>query len=165
MGKVISVFTGLGKTTVGNKYANVYDLQSSPYRCDYSNVSKDDYEKMKCSSLRLANPEWPNNYLQAILKALNEYDIVLVPSSLDVRELLLKNNIDFILVLPNKDIEIREKVLQRYKLRGNSNELIKDAMNNFDNWSRNQEDYNYPIIILDNNQYLEDVLLEMKLIK
>lgn len=165
MGKVISVFTGLGKTTVGNKYANVYDLQSSPYRCDYSNISKDDYEKMKCISSRLANPEWPNNYLKAILKALNEYDIVLVPSNLDIRELLLNNNIDFILVLPNKDSEIREKLLQRYKLRGNSDELIESAMNNFDNWSRNQEDYNYPIIILDNNQYLEDILLDMKLIK
>lgn len=165
MGKVISVFTGLGKTTVGYKYANVYDLQSSPYRCDYSNISKDDYEKMKCISSRIAHPEWPNNYLKAILKAIKEYEVVLVPSNLDIRELLLKNNIDFILVLPNKDSEIREKLLQRYKLRGNSDELIESAMNNFDNWSRNQEDYNYPIIILDNNQYLEDVLLEMKLIK
>ena len=165
MGKVISVFTGLGKTTVGNKYANVYDLQSSPYRCDYSNISKDDYEKMKCISSRIAHPEWPNNYLKAILKAIKEYEVVLVPSNLDIRELLSKNNIDFILILPNKDSEIREKLLQRYKLRGNSDELIESAMNNFDNWSRNQEDYNYPIIILDNNQYLEDVLLEMKLIK
>lgn len=30
--KVISVFAGLGKTTVGKKYPNVCDLQSSPYR-------------------------------------------------------------------------------------------------------------------------------------
>ena len=37
-GKVISVFAGLGKTTVGNKYSNVCDLQSSPYRCDYSMI-------------------------------------------------------------------------------------------------------------------------------
>lgn len=38
-------------------------------------------------------------------------------------------------------------------------------MYNFDNWSRNQEDYSYPIIILDKNRYLEDLFLDMGLIK
>ena len=111
-GKVISVFAGLGKTTVSKKYSNVCDLQSSPYRCDYSKVSKADYEKMKCSSSRIPNPEWPNNYLNAVLKAQKEYDIVLVPSSVDIRELLVNNNIDFMLVLPNKDSDNRERLLQ-----------------------------------------------------
>ena len=69
------------------------------------------------------------------------------------------------LVLPNKSTDNREKLLQRYKLRGNSNELIKDAMYNFDNWSRNQEDYNYPIVILDKDKYLEDLLIDMNLLK
>ena len=164
-GKVISAFAGLGKTTVSKKYSNVCDLQSSPYRCDYSKISKADYEKMKCNSSRIPNPEWPNNYLKAVLNAQKEYDIVLVPSSLDIRELLVNNNIDFMLVLPNKSTDNREKLLQRYKLRGNSNELIKDAMYNFDNWSRNQEDYNYPIVILDKDKYLEDLLIDMNLLK
>lgn len=164
-GKVISVFAGLGKTTVGNKYQNVCDLQSSPYRCDYSMIDKSDYEKKKCDSSRIPNPEWPNNYLNAILEARKKYDIVLVPSSLDVRELLINNNIDFLFILPSNDYDNRKKLLERYKQRGNSNELIKDAMYNFDNWSRNQEDYSYPIIILDKSQYLEDLFLDMGLIK
>ena len=45
--KIFSVFSGLGKTFVGNKYQNVCDLQSSPYRYDYSSVSKGEYEKIK----------------------------------------------------------------------------------------------------------------------
>ena len=106
-GKVISVFAGLGKTTVSKKYSNVCDLQSSPYRCDYSKISKADYEKMKCNSSRIPNPEWPNNYLKAVLNAQKEYDIVLVPSSVDIRELLVNNNIDFMLVLPNKSTDNR----------------------------------------------------------
>ena len=164
-GKVISVFAGLGKTTVAKKYSNVCDLQSSPYRCDYSKISKADYEKMKCNTSRIPNPEWPNNYLKAVLKAQKEYDIVLVPSSVDIRELLVNNNIDFMLVLPIKSTDNREKLLQRYKVRGNSAELIKDAMYNFDNWSRKPEDYNYPIVILDKDMYLEDLLIDMKLLK
>ena len=41
-GIVISVFAGLGKTYVGNKYSNVCDLVSSPYRYDYSGIDKKD---------------------------------------------------------------------------------------------------------------------------
>ncbi len=163
--KVISVFAGLGKTTVGKKYSNVCDLMSSPYRCDYSNISTCDYEKMKYDSTRTPNKEWPNNYLKAILKAIENYDIVLVPSSLDVRTLLLENNIPFLFVLPSSDSKTREKLLQRYKDRGNNEELIKDVMYNFDNWSRKEEDYPYPIAILEKEEYLEDLLLQLNLLR
>jgi len=164
-GKVISVFAGLGKTTVGKKYPNVCDLMSSPYRCDYSNISICDYEKMKYDSARTPNREWPNNYLKAILAAMENYDIVLVPSSLDVRTLLLENNIPFLFVLPSSDSKTREKLLQRYKDRGNNEELIKDVMYNFDNWSRKEEDYPYPIAILEKEEYLEDLLLQLNLLR
>lgn len=161
--KVISVFAGLGKTTVGNKYSNVCDLQSSPYRCDYSNISEKDYEKMKYVKSRISNPDWPINYLKAIKEATKKYDVVLVPSNPDIRNLLLDNNIDFLFVLPS--IDSREILYERYKARGNSQELIDTVMNYFDNWSRNQKDYNYPIVVLDKNKYLEDLLLELKFLK
>ena len=164
-GKVISVFAGLGKTTVGNKYSNVCDLQSSPYRCDYSLIDKNDYEKEKCNPKRTPNPEWPNNYLSAIKEALKKYDIVLVPSSLDVRELLINNNIDFLFVLPSDEPDNRNKLLERYRLRGNNEDLIDEVMYYFDNWSRNQNDYDYPIFILKKDQYLEDLLLDEGILK
>lgn len=164
-GKVISVFAGLGKTTVGKKYPNVCDLMSSPYRCDYSNISFYDYEKMKYDSKRIPNPDWPNNYLKAILEAIENYDIVLVPSSLDVRTLLIENNIPFLFVLPSSDKETREILLQRYKDRGNNEELIQDVMYNFDNWSRQEEDYQYPIEILEKEEYLEDFLIKKEYVK
>ena len=163
-GIVISVFAGLGKTYVGNKYSNVCDLVSSPYRYDYSGIDKNDYEKKKSDSSRIPNPLWPNNYLNAILDARKKYDIVLVPSSLDVRELLLSNNIDFWFVLPFSDLDYREILLNRYKKRGNNNDLIIEVMSYFDNWSREQNDYSYPIFVLDKEQFLEDFLLDEKLL-
>lgn len=114
---------------------------------------------MKCNSTRISNPEWPNNYLKAIIEKINMYDLILVPSSIDVRQLLKDNNIEFLFVLPDTDDETRKMLLQRYKQRENNDALIKEVMNNFDTWSRNQEDYDYPIIILDKNKYLEDLLL------
>ena len=160
--RVICVFSGLGKTTVGSKYNNVCDLQSSKYRCDYSNIKKEDYERMKCEVSRKVNPDWPDNYKKALLNAIKKYDIVLVPSNEDIRKILTENEIEFLFVLPSYDS--RDSLLQRYRERGNSEELINQVMNYFDNWSRNPEDYDYPITILDKDKYLEDLLLELKLL-
>ena len=110
-GIVISVFAGLGKTYVGSKYSNVCDLQSSPYRYDYSKIDKNDYEKKKNDLSRIVNPLWPNNYLDAIIDAREKYDVVLVPSNLDIRELLISNHIDFYFVLPSYDLDYREILL------------------------------------------------------
>lgn len=161
--KVISVFAGLGKTTVSKKYPNVCDLQSSPYRCEYSNIDKKDYEKMKCDKTRVINPNWPNNYLEALKKAIEEYDLVLVPSNPDIRKLLQENNIDFLFVLPS--IDSREILLNRYKKRKNNKELIDEVTNYFDTWSRNQKDYNYKIEIINKDKYLEDLLLDLGYLK
>lgn len=157
-GKIISVFAGLGKTTVGNIFSNAFDLQSSTYRCDYTNIHEDDYENMKCAEGRVSNPDWPENYLAAIKEAKEKYDIVLVPSNIDIREMLIKNNIDFVFVLPSLDA--RDMLIKRYQFRGNNEDMIKNAMLDFDNWSRDQKDYPYKIEILPENQYLKDMLVE-----
>lgn len=153
--RVISAFAGLGKTTIGNKYNNICDLQSSLYRYDYSYIEEKDYEKMKYNKSRIKNTNWPNNYLCAIKKAMKKYDLVLVPSNLDVRELLYKNKIEFLFILPAYDY--RETLLERYKNRGNTPVMINNVMNDFNSLSRNQNDYNYPIIIINKDQYLEDL--------
>lgn len=161
--KVISVFAGLGKTYVGKKYKNVCDLQSSPYRYDYSNVNSNDYERLKYTEEKNVNPEWPNNYVKAIKSAMENYEVVLVPSNEDVRTLLIENNIPFIFILP--DLNSREILLERYKERNNNEKLIKEVMEYFDNWSREQKDYSYPIYILEKNKYLENLLINLKILK
>lgn len=161
--KVISVFAGPGKTTIGNKYNNICDLQSSPYRYDYSYIDKKDYEKMKFNKSRIKCTNWPNNYLCALKKAIKEYDLVLVPANLDVRELLYKNRIEFLFVLPAYNYW--ETLLERYKNRGNNPIMINNVTNDFNSWSRNQNDYNYPIIIINNGQYLEDLFKELGYLK
>ena len=160
--KVFSVFAGLGKTYVGEKYPNVLDLESSPFRYDYTNVKKEDYEKIKEKPNRKINPNWPNNFIDAIKEASNKYDIILVSPSPDIRELLEQNDIDYTFILPSKDS--REILLERYKKRENSQELINLVMVYFDTWSYKEEAYNCPLVILDKDKYLEDYLKDEKLI-
>lgn len=154
----MSVFAGLGKTTVGNKYSNVCDLQSSPYRYDYTNIDINDYEKMKNNDSLIVNKKWPSNYIKAIKEAQKKYDIILVPSNLDIRKILVENNMDFIFILPNMDM--REILKKRYEDRNNNENMINEVMNYFDTWSRDQNNYKYKIEILSKNKYLEDFLLE-----
>lgn len=160
--KVLSVFAGLGKTTVGQKYDNVCDLTSSKYRYDYNNINVCDYEKMKYDENVVVNPFWPDNYLGALRDAMNKYDVVLVPSNEDIRLLLQREKMEFMFVLPSMDS--KEMLLERYKDRGNNEILINEVMKYFDNWSRDEKDYDYPVIILDKDKYLEDLLLELNYI-
>ena len=161
--KVFSVFCSLGKTTVGNKYENVCDLASSKYRHDYSKVKNEDLEKEKYKE-QIPNKEWPNNYIDALKKAISEYDIVLVPSNIDIRNLLVANKIEFTLVLPKQTEEYRKIILNRLKERGNSEKLIACVMNWFKFWSRNPSDYKYPIEILNEDEFLEDLLIKKGLV-
>ena len=64
----------------------------------------------------------------------------------------------------NIKLQFRKKLLKIYEKRGNNAALVKDVMYNFDNWSRNQKDYSYSIVVLDKDKYLEDLLLEKGLI-
>lgn len=161
--KVISVFAGLGKSFLGKKYKNVCDLRSSSYRYDYSSIKEKEFEKLKCLDTLKVNSKWPSNYIDDLKNAIQNYDIVLVPSNEDIRNLLIENHIEFIFVLPS--VDSREILLERYKKRGNNQKMIKEVMNYFDKWSRKQEDYSYPIYILNKNEYLEDLLKKLKFIE
>lgn len=133
MGKgiVIAGFAGIGKTTLAKKYKNVVDVESSPYKWDYQNVDVSNLELLKGKAGRKRNVEFPNNYIRAVKKAKETYDIVLV--WIHPEEILPeydKNNIDYILAFPSKEAlsEYRERFLDR----GNNEEYIEKVLGNYD---------------------------------
>ena len=71
-GIIISGFAGIGKTTISKKYKNrIIDLESSDFKWVYgdettANMSK---ESRKGVQNRVLIPEWPRNYMEAIIKA------------------------------------------------------------------------------------------------
>lgn len=75
MGIIIAGFATVGKSTLGKKYSNIKDLESSSFK----NIMIDglSVEEQK-GTKRKMNPMWPQNYYDAIIEATNQYDIVLV---------------------------------------------------------------------------------------
>lgn len=146
------------------KYSNILDLETTPFRWIYDKI--EDYEKFKSSpgkKDKIKNMKFPNNYVEYLLKIRDKYDAVLIPVQSDIINLLLKNNIDFISVFPSSNLKHVYK--ERYKIRGNTNEFIDHILEVWDEKYNLLIDNNIKIIDIKENEYLEDVLRNMNLIK
>lgn len=123
---VISGFPGVGKSFVSRKLTSytTLDLDSSSF-----------------SWLREGerNPDFPNNYMSAILESLGKYDFVFVSSHDTVREALARVGIPYINVYPERSL--KQNFLDRYMHRGSSIEFCEMMDANFDNFiSKMEED-------------------------
>lgn len=158
-GIVIAGFAGIGKTYLAKKYKNVIDLESSPYKYDYSNIRQIDIEKFKGKNGRIINKEFPLNYINAIKKAQKEYEIVLV--WIHPEEILPyydKYDIDYYLCFPNKEAVCEYK--DRFINRGNTQEYIDKVLSSFDKRYIQFINNSHKKIILLPGETLEDALLK-----
>ena len=158
MGIFIYTFTATGKTTLSKKYSNVIDMESTKYK--YIN---EDYENESLKSTnRIINKEWPNNYFNELLKEKDKYDYILISDEV-CNSFLKDNNIDYWWVYPKR--ELKEEYLERCKKRGNNKEFIYWYNKLWDKWIDECINDNNASkhIELNSNEYLEDVLPNLKL--
>lgn len=156
-GIVIAGFSGIGKTTISKKYSNIIDLDSAEYAYDDSSILNIPFEKRK-GMRRKPNRNWPQNYINAIKKAVEKFDIVLVWDRQDIVKEYLKNDIEFSLCYPDeKDLVF---YIDRFKSRGNSEEYIKMKLTQYKDNMIFFKNLSCEKIILHNNETLEDYLLK-----
>ncbi|MBQ8749296.1 MAG: hypothetical protein IJW32_06005 [Clostridia bacterium] len=158
-GVIISAFGGTGKTTLAQKYKNVIDLESSPYKYHYENVDNADYEKLKGTKDRIRNSDYPKNYIDAINKAVKEYDIVLVRYNGDEKvDFYDLYNLDYMVCYPTKSAY--KKYTKRFKDRGNSNEWIEKNQRYYEIAYERCKNFKGKKILLHDNETLEDALIK-----
>ena len=164
-GIIIAGFTALGKTTLAKKYDNIIDLESSLYQWKYEkNMTLEEIENNKGKKERIPNDNFPNNYIEAIMDAKSNYDIVLTFMHWKLLEYFNKNNIDFYLAYPKLDSG--DILKQRCIDRGNTEEWAQSIKDKVELWYPKLKEYNIKnIIFIDKNECLEDVLIKMGLIK
>ena len=79
-----------------------------------------------------------------------------------IRNLLYKNNITFVFLIPC--IGYKSELIRKYKSRGNNSQFIERAIKQLELWNSEISSYKYKTIIVSKNKYLEDILLEYKII-
>ncbi len=154
MGIFIYAFTATGKSTLAKKYKNIIDMESVDYK--YLNEKRNNEER-KSSSDRILNPQWPQNYFEALEKVKDKYDYILISDDI-CDSYLQKNNYEYWQIYPN--INLKQDYLNRCKKRGNNKIFISNLNKNWDNWCKQcKSDKNATKHIeLQKGQYLEDVL-------
>ncbi len=160
MGKgiIISAFATCGKTYLGNKYKNVIDLESSNYKFDNSELINISPEERKGTSRKL-NPNWPNNYYDAIIKATDQYDVVLVQLKPEHFDYFDKHNIKYSIAYPN--LNNFDEIKRRCIKRNNNEDFIFRLREVFEPYYEDSIKRNYEkFYILNDNMTLEDCLLE-----
>ena len=104
-GIIVAGFGAIGKTTLGNKYDNIIDLESGYYRWDNTGFESIPYEKRKGKKDRPMNKDWPSNYYKAILEVAQKYDVVLTSMHWHLLDFFEQNNIEYYLAYPTFDSE------------------------------------------------------------
>lgn len=158
-GIIISGFAGIGKTTVTEKYPNqIVDLESSDYKWIYedkdtANMLK---EVRKGVSHKHQNPAWPQNYVNAIKKYSEKFDVVLIAQHEDIRNLLDKNKVEYVLCFPNSNC--KKEYVERYTKRGNQQDFMEMMKNNFEQRIEDLKKCPQKQFVLSSGKFLEDIL-------
>ena len=138
-------------------------MESGYYQWDNTGFESIPYEQRKGKKERPKNKDWPTNYYHAILEAQNKYDVVLTSMHFHLLDFFEENNIEYYLAYPTLD---SEKVLEkRCYARGNNNVFTDKLKINLYNWNEIIKNYHpKKLLIIQKNEYLEDVLKNNRII-
>lgn len=159
MGVIIAGFATIGKTFLSKKYTNILDLESSCYKYDYSNYKDYDFEKLKGTSGRILNDEWPDNYYETMKEAQKKYDVVFVQLNTQHLNFFDKSNMEYYIIYPSLDSW--EWVKNRSIKRGNNEKWLARLQEVFEEYYIASKESNCKkMFIVDEQTSLEDVLKE-----
>lgn len=122
--KIISAFPASGKTYVYENMKNKVILDSDS--------SKFSWTENGDESIKVRNPNFPQNYIAHIKENIGKADYILVSTHESVRKALDEAGIEYYLVYPEK--ELKEEWIGRCFIRGSKAEFCQLIADNWDKW-------------------------------
>ena len=162
---IIAAHAGTGKTTFAEKHPNMaVDLVCMPYKYILPNdFDESNSESCKANPDNELNPEYPQNYADAIKVALNDGEkrFILIPPDSRVLKLLEQDEIPYVLIYPCR--ERKDEFDFIYSYRKNTDEFMKIFIGGWDNFIDNFESNTYGRhIVLEPFEFLTDVWNESR---
>lgn len=155
---IIAAFSGVGKTYFCKNVEGAKDFVCMPYKyfLPETEDNKVEDEKVKADFSLEMNPEYPTNYINAIMENIDKYKYLVIPSDSRVLEGLKDKHIPYILCFPLH--KAKEEYRKRYLQRGNTEEFINIFIGGWDNFMKSLQHDTYGTkIILTEDEYLLDV--------
>lgn len=155
------VHSGCGKTFASQQRNDVLDFAIGEYKylhpLKFSTLLES--EQVKACDGEL-NPEWPWNYIDAVMQAYGEkrYRYIFVPVITRLADVLRMNEIPYTLVYP--DLSLKREYKKRYIERGNNEGFLEVFIGHWEYWNTIFKVMMCPDkrIVLQSGQYLTDVL-------
>ena len=147
--KLISAFPGTGKSHYyRNKSKDEIILDSDSSLFSWARDSQQN---------KIRNPQFPSNYIKHIKENLGKSDVIFISSHKEVRDALVKENLDFTLVYPERGN--KQEYVERYIQRDSPQPFIDLLKREWDNWiTELEEQENCTHIELKSNEYITDIL-------
>lgn len=159
LGIIICGFSGIGKTTLGQKYENIAEIGQSLYRNIYEGIDASKISRELRKNIRVGikkNPKWPMNYINKINELRETHDLMLVFTDFELMDKFRELNIPFIIAIP--DINRKEEFINNFKKRGQDEKFCQKAASKWDEKIKELKQMKETRIILKNHEYLEDYL-------
>jgi len=154
---IVAAFSGVGKTYFASKHPEIaVDFVSMPYKYFLDPEKPPPGESGKADLNLEMRPEWPYNYVKAILEQPKD-KIILIPSDANVLHLLANEKVPYYLCYPEKKAKRIYK--KRFVNRGNSRVFLEIFVGHWDYFMNilNNDTYGKRIV-LKPRQFLSDVL-------
>lgn len=146
MTKVIAAFPGTGKSYLASTIKRkVIDLDTGDYTQGYADSGK------------VRNPNFPDNYINAIKNRIGETDLLFVGCQPEVIAALRHMGVGFILVYPRR--ELKAEYVKRFQQRDSPQSFIDLLSKNWDKFLdslENQKGCEH--FILSSEQYVGDIV-------
>jgi hypothetical protein len=141
---IIAGFPGIGKSWFFTNHDSKLSVKDS----DSSNFS--------WIKPGVRHPNFPNNYIDYIKRIRDQFDIILVSTHEVVRKALDDNNIEYILIYPDRSL--KQEYIDRYTERGSPQAFIELLDKQWDTWIDQMEEADKIKRVLAKDEYLADVI-------